>query len=189
MTHHSLASPWSQANYDKAMRFAAYAHGEQKVPGTPISYVMHLSLVTMETMTALAHTPGSCDADLAIACALLHDTIEDTDVTYEDVHSEFGLAIADGVLALTKDKNLPTKQEQMEDSLHRIVEQPKEVWMVKLADRITNLAPPPNYWKNHKRRKYHVEAQLIWDKLHAASPFLAARLQQRIENYTQYFDE
>jgi len=47
-----------------------------------------------------------------------------------------------GVSALSKDEAVP-KEKELEDSLHRIREQPAEILMVKLADRITNLQPPP----------------------------------------------
>jgi (p)ppGpp synthase/HD superfamily hydrolase len=51
--------------------------------------------------------------------------------------------VISGVAALTKDETLPSKQEQMIDSLKRLKFEPKCVQMVKLADRITNLAPAP----------------------------------------------
>ena len=179
-------SLWSPDLYMAAYRFAANAHLGQKVPGTDVSYIMHLSFVAMETMTTLAVEPKN-NPDLAVQCAVLHDVIEDTDVTYEDVAERFGVDVADGVLALTKDKDLPTKAEQMEDSLNRLVQQPYEVQMVKLADRICNLAPPPDYWKDKKRRYYQKEAGIIYDALHPASPHLSARLTERIANYSQYF--
>jgi (p)ppGpp synthase/HD superfamily hydrolase len=55
--------------------------------------------------------------------------------------------------------------------------------MVKLADRITNLQPPPRHWDRAKIRHYRDEAIEIHTRLHAASPFLAARLAEKIENY------
>lgn len=55
--------------------------------------------------------------------------------------------------------------------------------MVKLADRITNLGPPPPQWSAEKRASYKAEAQRIHDALGAASPFLAARLRERIAAY------
>jgi len=61
-------------------------------------------------------------------CAILHDTIEDTKFNYDKVKELFGEKIANGVLALTKDESLPTKNEMMLDSLERIKKQPKEVW-------------------------------------------------------------
>ena len=147
---------WSQDNYIKAYRFAAHAHEGQLYPGTEISYIMHLSFVSMEIIGALSIE--QCNGDLAVQCAILHDTIEDTDVTFEQLESEFGLSVADGVWALTKDNNLP-KHLQMSDSLQRIKEQPLEIWMVKLADRITNLQAPPHYWKQDKIIQYKEDRQ------------------------------
>jgi len=86
------------------------------------------------------------------------------------------------VSALTKDPSLG-KPTAMRDSLNRILRQPAEVAMVKLADRITNLAPPPPQWTAEKVSAYRAEAVLIADTLGAASAGLAARLRQRIERY------
>jgi (p)ppGpp synthase/HD superfamily hydrolase len=74
----------------------------------------------------------------------------------------------------------------MEDSLRRIRQQPREVWRVKLADRITNLQPPPSYWTPEKRGKYRAEAVTILDALGEASPFLATRLRGKIEAYGEF---
>jgi (p)ppGpp synthase/HD superfamily hydrolase len=71
----------------------------------------------------------------------------------------------------------------MADSLERIRQQPVEIWMVKLADRITNLAPPPSYWTVKKITQYHAEAREILATLGSASDFLAERLRQRILAY------
>lgn len=115
-------------------------------------------------------------------CALLHDTVEDTAVTYEQVAAGFGQPVADGVLALTKDEGLP-KGEQMPDSLRRIKRQPREVWLVKLADRIVNLQPPPKHWQAERIAAYKVESDSILAALGEASPLLAERLAAKIEAY------
>lgn len=176
-----MLNNWSQESYIKAYKFAAYAHLGQKVPGTEISYIMHLSFVCMEVIAAL-NAEQERDGNLAIQCALLHDTIEDTNTTFEQIQTEFGEAVANGVLALTKDNSLD-KYEQMTDSLQRIKRQPPEISMVKLADRITNLQPPPHYWKHDKVVRYRAEAISIYEALKDASPFLASRLASKIENY------
>ena len=118
--------------------------------------------------------------------ALLHDTLEDTKVTYDELLSTFGKAVADGVLALTKNESLATKQEQMIDSLNRIKMQPMEVWMVKLADRITNLSAPPFYWTKEKKISYREEALLIHKELHTANSFLSERFIYRLNTYQDY---
>lgn len=57
----------------------------------------------MEVMWALPATP-TYDADLALQCALLHDVLEDTGATCDNVLVQFGQPVADGVQLLTKEK-------------------------------------------------------------------------------------
>ena len=151
-----------QTLYQTAIKFATLKHVaiNQKVPGTDLPYVVHLSNVAMEVMMANANTENF-NVALAIQAALLHDTIEDTN------------------------ESLP-KEEQMMDSLQRIKKMPHEVWAVKLADRITNLQAPPSHWDNAKKKKYRAEAQIILDELASGNVFLADRLQMLIEDYRKY---
>ena len=179
-----MPSPWTQDLYLKAFHFAARAHRWQLYPGTMIPYIMHLSFVSMEIMAAVG-AGETFDTDLALPCALLHDTLEDTRVRYEQIADQFGEDVAMGVLALTVNKRLP-RDEQMPECLPRIRKQPREVWMVKLADRITNLQPPPRHWSRGRIRYYHQEAGVILDALQEASPFLADRLRLKIKDYAAY---
>jgi guanosine-3',5'-bis(diphosphate) 3'-pyrophosphohydrolase len=114
--------------------------------------------------------------------ALLHDTNEDTSTTSDELEEYFGEEIATAVLALSKDKNLP-KDQRIGDSLNRIKKLPYEVWAVKLADRITNLQPPPSHWTTEKRRKYLEESRLILKALGKGNPYLAGRLEAKIVEY------
>jgi hypothetical protein len=59
--------------------------------------------------------------------------------------------------------------------------------MVKLADRITNLQPPPPNWTKKEIMAYWKGAKEIHATLKSASPFLERRLAQKIESYQQYF--
>lgn len=153
--------------------------------GEKIEYINHIGSVTFEVMNALAHSPGM-DARLALSCALLHDSIEDTPFSYDEVKNTFGVAVADGVMALTKQGNMGDKQLQMMDSLHRIRQQPKEVWAVKMADRICNLYAPPYYWNHQKKLKYMDEAKLILQQLKEGNTYLAGRLEGKIEAYKRF---
>lgn len=141
-------------------------------------------MVFMELIAAL-EVENPAHGDLAMQCALLHDVLEDTETSYQEVEQQFGKAVADGVSALSKDKSLP-RELQMDDNLARIRMQPKEVWMVKLADRITNLAPPPEFWTQEKCRHYHQDALIIHEALKDASTTLGNRLLEKIEDYRQY---
>ena len=172
---------WTQEGYQRALRFAAEAHGAQTVPGTTLPYLLHVTSVTMEIIAALRVEPEH-DQELTVQCALLHDVVEDTDRPDVELRAVFGPAVADGVSALSKDKVL-SKEKRLPDSLRRIQAQPPEIWMVKLADRIVNLQPPPAHWSAAKVEAYRAEAALIHDCLKGASPFLATRLQQKIKTY------
>ncbi len=183
-----MKTPWDQDTYLAALRFAAEAHRGQTVPGTDgLPYLVHLASVAMEVMGALQHE-AVAHPTRAVICALLHDTIEDTEVTHGEVSAAFGPEVADGVLALSKDARLP-KVDRMQDSLDRIRRLAPEVWMVKLADRITNLQPPPAHWTHEKRRRYWEEAGRIRDALGDASAYLSARIEAKMATYTQYFEE
>jgi (p)ppGpp synthase/HD superfamily hydrolase len=114
-------------------------------------------MVAMVVIAAL-QTEDGLDGDLAVQCALLHDVVEDAGKSYEDLEKTFGKKVANGVLALTKSNLIKSKIEKMADSLARIKEQPREIGMVKLADRIVNLQPPPSHWSAEKRSKYREEA-------------------------------
>ena len=168
-------------NYKKVLEFAARAHGEQKTPmGYP--YLAHIVSVATEIIAAPSEFKSD-ELDLAISCALLHDTIEDTHTLFEEIESEFGEQVAHGVAALTKDKSLASKEEQMQVSLQKLRLQPKAVQSVKLADRISNLSNVPAHWDDAKKRKYALEAQMIHDALSEAHLFLGMRLKKKIENY------
>lgn len=176
-------------NIQKAWQIATKLHHGQVYAGAKegedVDYINHIGSVTFEVMNALPFEK-EVDADLAVLCAILHDTVEDTAFTYEDVLKHFGKNVADGVQALTKNEALGSKKAQMEDSLARIRQQPKVIWMVKLADRIVNLSSVPYYWSNEKKEKYRIEGQLILEKLKAGSDFLAKRLERKIEEYEYY---
>ena len=177
---------WNQDKYIKGWNFASLVHNGQRVPGTEVPYINHIGLVAMEALSAIAQSDEISAPDLLVLCALLHDTIEDTNTSFEDIKKEFGSDIANGVMALSKDKNLSTKEEQMVDSLQRIKKQPKEVWMVKLSDRITNLQPPPEHWGKAKITKYKHEATTILNALGTSNKYLAERLRFKIDEYQKY---
>ena len=164
-----------------AWSFAARAHRTQKLPGHDLPYVVHLGAVAMEILVA-HHERAFARPIVAVQCALLHDTLEDTDTEEAALLAGFGVEVTAGVRALTKNPSLP-KAEAMTDSLRRIRAQPVEVWAVKLADRISNLGPPPAHWSPERIADYRAEAQMILDALGEGHAPLAARLARRIADY------
>lgn len=177
-----------QKLYQEAIKFASAKHAEkgQKVPGTNLPYDVHISNVAMEILIAGFNTPGF-NLAFAVQVALLHDTIEDTATDFNELEQKFGIDVAKAVSALSKNEDLP-KDQQMEDSLNRIKALQLEVWSVKLADRITNLQPPPSHWDNAKKIKYHKEAQSILVALSSGNPYLASRLSAKLKEYEAYIN-
>lgn len=173
-----------QSSYQKAIAFAGAKHKDQKVPGTQSSYLIHLSNVAMETMIAGGNTPHF-DLDFAVQVALLHDVLEDTSTTFSELQQTFGLKIADAVLALSKDETLKPEA-QIPDSLERIKLQSKEVWAVKLADRISNMQQPPRHWDQFKIMAYQKMARMILSTLKGGNAYLEKRLEEKILDYNRY---
>jgi (p)ppGpp synthase/HD superfamily hydrolase len=182
----------------KAWRFAAERHQGQLYPGSDLPYITHVGMVLTVLTGALEREMFSAgakwekrerqnekkdgtrsralpvaglDVDLAKCCAILHDTVEDTTTSVEEIAQRFGKRVAAGVAALTKNKALG--DEAMADSLIRIREQPREVWLVKLADRIANMSTFPPHWSEEKRLAYAAEAGTILRELGEASELLA----------------
>jgi len=177
-----------QTTYQQTILFAAAKHQEvkQRLPGTEnLPYVIHLSDVAMEILIASKHTENF-NTKLAVQAALLHDVVEDTNTTLDELRLIYGEEVTAAVSALTKNGKLP-KEDQMADSLRRIKSQPKEVWAVKLADRITNLQKPPKGWDTQKMIDYRDEAQIILEVLGEGNAYLASRLATKITEYEFYF--
>ncbi|HRI33294.1 MAG TPA: HD domain-containing protein [Saprospiraceae bacterium] len=172
--------------YQRAIIIATTKHLEkdQKVPGTELPYVVHLSNVSMEIIIASCNSENF-NLEFAIQVALLHDIIEDTSTTVGELEDIFGNDIAHAVLALTKNSLLP-KDQQMKDSISRIKVLQYEVWAVKLADRITNLQTPQIYWDIQKMINYQSEAKIILMELKNGNKYLANRLERMIEEYAKY---
>ncbi len=178
-----------QTIYQETIKFATAKHLEQnqKIPGTELPYVVHLSNVAMEILIASFNTK-EFNVNFAIKVALLHDTLEDTSTSFEELTDLYGIDVAHAVAALTKNNDLP-KEDRMMDSLGRIKKLSKEVWAVKLADRITNLQKPPAAWDADKRLKYKKEALLILIELAEGNAYLSKRLKEKITEYDQYIQE
>jgi len=170
-----------QPSWLDTWRFAAEAHNSQKMPDSDLPYLHHLGRVAFIVFNAHLSEPIP-DINLAINCAILHDCIEDQNIDYSELVKRFSNEVAEGVLSLSKNTDLP-KQEAMTDSLERIKKQPMSVWCVKLADRISNLQKPPAHWSAQKCAAYRAEAQQILDSLGTANQTLASWLLSSIHKY------
>jgi len=155
----------------KAADFAAFKHRRQRRKDAEASpYINHpLALARVLKLEA-----GVAEMDVLVA-AILHDTVEDTETTVQELEREFGQTVAAIVAEVTDDKNLSKpdrKRLQVEHAPH-ISHQAK---LVKLADKICNLRDvldaPPSHWPMERRRAYFEWAKAVIDGLRGVHPGL-----------------
>jgi (p)ppGpp synthase/HD superfamily hydrolase len=127
------------------------------------------------------------DQNLVIA-ALLHDTIEDVGVTYEQLVQRFGSDVADLVAEVTDDKTLP-KLERKRLQVEHAPKKTARAGAIKLADKISNLRSmlysPPADWDFTRRKEYFEWAQRVVAGLTAPNAILKAKF----EELCRKFDE
>lgn len=157
----------------KAAEFAADRHRNQRRKDAEASpYINHpISLANV-----LANE-GAVTDPVVLCAALLHDTIEDTNTTAEELTAAFGQSITDVVLEVTDDKNLDKavrKQLQIEHARHAS----KQAKLVKLADKICNLrdiaATPPADWSTERKAEYFDWARSVIEGVRGVHPHLEA---------------
>jgi len=174
---------FNQEEYIKVLNYVSSAYDEQKTPKN-FPYISHVTLVAMEVINACEQSKlEEKKSNLAISTALLHNIIDDTNITYDDLYVEFSEEIANGVESLSKDKSLISKQEQMKKSIEMLLEQPYEVQMVKLAHSIIDLSSASKHWDNDKKMAYIKESSFILSCLKNSNIYLSSRLEEKIENY------
>ena len=137
----------------RALDFAARKHVGQKRKGEAGEpYVNHLAEVAL----LLAEATDGRDTNLVIA-GLLHDSIEDQEVKYEELAAEFGKDVADLVIEVTDDKRLP-KPERKRLQVETAPKKSVRARMLKIADKIANLrsvrSSPPSHWSEERKYQY-----------------------------------
>ena len=167
-----------------ALCYATQRHGNQVRKGNDhIPYIFHPIDVANEVVyySKLPHDDMECAKVLAI----LHDVVEDTDGTLQEVQTLFGPEFRYAVSCLSKDPSITeedpnSKMNSLCENLERIKDAPKWVWCVKMADRVSNLKNFPAMWSREKIEQYLIESELIANELREASEGLYARLISRI---------
>ena len=156
-----------------AASFAADRHRTQRRKDAEASpYINHpLALASL-----LAGEGGIADP-VVLAAALLHDTVEDTETTLEELEQRFGAEVAATVAEVTNDESLP-KAEQKRLQVAKAASKSKAAKLVKLADKISNLrdvaTSPPAGWPLERRREYFDWAKAVVDRLRGVHPGLEA---------------
>ncbi len=174
---------FSQDEYLKVLDYAVSAHKEEKDNKNNVD-IVHVTSVAMEIINACEKSKLDEEkANLAISCALLHNIIDDTKKSYDDLYVDFSDSIANGVEALSINKSLDTKQEQLRNSIEMLLEQPYEVQMVKLADIIINISTANMFKNNNDKKAYIKEASFILSCLKNSNIYLSNRLEEKIQTY------
>jgi (p)ppGpp synthase/HD superfamily hydrolase len=158
----------------KAADFAARKHANQKRKGEVAEpYLNHL--IEVANLVAEA-TDGRPDV---VVAALLHDAIEDQDVTNAEIADLFGPTVASLVAELTDDKSLP-KQVRKDEQIAGASHKSEGASVIKLADKTSNLlaianSPPP--WPTDRKRAYVEWARAVVSGLPVKPAALLARFE------------
>ena len=159
---------------EKALVFAVNAHSGQRRKGSDTPYILHPAEVA-----AIAATMTD-DEELLAAC-ILHDTVEDTDTTAEDIRRAFGDRVADFVAGDTEEATEDIPRElswytRKEKSLKKLLHSDRNVKILWMSDKLSNMrsfyrlyrAQGDDMWqsfnqkdKNVQRWYYHSIADLL----------------------------
>lgn len=149
----------------KALTFAANKHRNQRRKNVDASpYINHpISLVNI-----LCNEVHITDINV-ICSALLHDTVEDTETTADELTLEFGQAISDIVMEVTDDRTITARQKRKQLQIEHASQISDPAKLLKLADKISNLRDlandPPATWSLERRREYFDWAKQVIDQL------------------------
>jgi GTP diphosphokinase / guanosine-3',5'-bis(diphosphate) 3'-diphosphatase len=155
----------------KALAFAAHKHRDQRRKDAEASpYINH----PIALADVLVNEGGVTDVEVLCA-ALLHDTVEDTDTTHQELADAFGSRIARIVAEVTDDQTLPKEERKRLQVVHA-ASISREAKLVKLADKISNLRDvverPPAKWDLQRRKEYFEWAKQVVDGLRGVHPRL-----------------
>ena len=145
---------------DRAIEFAAVKHAGQKRKGTTIPYITHV-IEAMEIVSRMTE-----DEEIR-AAAVLHDTLEDTKTTKEELIEAFGPRVADLVAAESEDKRKDQPEEKTwrlrkEETIERLKKESTEVKMLALGDKLSNIRA--------MTRDYRVIGEKLWQKFNVKDP-------------------
>ena len=135
------------------LHFAADKHRDQRRKDSEASPYINHPIQVAELIARVGEL-----SDLAtLQAALLHDTVEDTETTYEEIEERFGNEVAGLVKEVTDDKGLKNetrKRLQVEHAPHL----PLKAKLIKIADKISNITSvtysPPKGWSTERRVEY-----------------------------------
>jgi (p)ppGpp synthase/HD superfamily hydrolase len=137
---------------EKALQIAARAHVNQRRKGSDIPYIVHPVAVGMILMKA------GYDETL-VAAGILHDTVEDTDLSLQDIEQEFGPKIAEIVGGCSEPDKALSWDQRKTHTIEYLKNAPNDIRAVACADKLHNIRSITNDYKR-------IGAE-IWNKFNA----------------------
>ena len=158
----------------KAAQFAALKHRDQRRKDVEASpYINH----PISVARVIAEVGGVDDPEILVA-ALLHDTLEDTDTSSEELDEEFGERVRKLVEEVTDDKGLP-KGARKERQIDHAANISQGAVLIKLGDKISNVLDvtnsPPTNWSLERRKDYLDWAEAVINNCSDVNPSLKER--------------
>lgn len=157
----------------KALAFAAEKHRHQRRKDAEASPCINHPIA----LASVLAIEGGLSDPTVLCAAVLHDTIEDTQTTAEELEATFGAGVTAIVLEVTDDKALE-KHVRKQLQVQHAARMSRPARLVKLADKICNLrdilASPPADWSAERKRAYFDWAAQVVDGLRGVHPGLEA---------------
>ena len=147
---------------DRAIAFAVMKHSGQLRKGTGLPYITHV-VEAMEIVSRMTE-----DEELR-AAAVLHDTLEDTETTKEELVLNFGQRVADLVTAESEDKRKDRPPEETwwarkQETINHLSRASTEIRMLTLGDKLSNV--------RSMHRDYQVLGEKLWERFNQKNPVM-----------------
>ncbi len=170
----------------KALKFAAEKHRLQQRKGKDhLPYINHLIDVAY-----ILNDIGKIEDENVLLASILHDTIEDTETTKDEIMANFGPLVGGYVLEVTDDKQLPKatrKQLQIDKAAHLSY----GAKLIKLADKSSNVKDiakdPPEGWHKERIIAYLDWAERVVSQLAGTHSTLETHFQACLHNARQIY--
>ena len=144
----------------KAAHFAAQKHRDQRRKDKEVSPYINHPISVAKIISEI----GNIEDPEVLAAALLHDTLEDTETTVEELIDNFGERVCSLVEEVTDDKTLP-KFERKQRQIDHAKELTGGAALIKLGDKISNVTDitntPPTNWDSNRRLEYFEWAEEV----------------------------
>lgn len=171
----------------KAIHFAAGKHRNQRRKDIEASpYINH----PIELAELLTRVGGVTDL-VTLQAAILHDTVEDTETSFEELEGHFGAEVREVVANVTDDKKLP-KEERKRLQIEHAPHLPERAKQVKIADKISNVLgvteAPPADWSLARRADYLDWTEKVVNGCRGSNPDLENHYDQVLQTGRQQLE-